>query len=331
MEAIELDCSEPMFDDVLIGSFVNMEAHKGEIILTYYNSQGPSSESFQLLDEIKQIELGTYGEVGFGPDNFNNPETAGFSENGDTLYVMEVALNYWHKLVRNKNTGMYNDDFVSKIDFKDFVRLQKVAKLKNGYYVSSVGVGGQNLFVILNQNGNIVKSFGQPPFTGYEGDCQDFFNLRGSFAIHDNGFYYCFQNWAYIVKYNIDENLTPTLVWEKFYDTPIYAIDNSTIKMKSTTRGGFSGIAIADNYVFASYSGVQNKDCTEENEGLEMVPRYIVVFKPDGGVVCKLKINEYISNLAISSDKQFLYCKTYYPDLGIIRIPIMEILKKCKK
>ena len=332
MEAVELDSSEPMFEDVLIGPFYRMEVVDNKVMLTYYISQGPSSESFQLLDEKTQKEIGHYGEGGYGPDNFLNPEAAGFSENKDTLYVVETVNNYLHKLVMNANTAMYSDDYFSKITFKDWIRLHKVIRLKNGYYLSLVGAGGKNLFVLLNQNGEIVKSFGEPPIPGTEGETPDYFSFNGEIAIHDKGFYFAIQNWAYIVKYDIDENLEPTLVWEKFYDEPIYGVDNSVVKVRRTTHMAFCGLAITDDYIFTSYSGVEfSESLKEDYDGNSMLPLYIVVMKHDGSVIGKIKVKERIADLAISTDKQYLYCKIYEPEVGIIRIPVKEIIKKCKK
>lgn len=329
MKVVELNCSEPMFEDVVIGKFYRMNFVNNTILLSYYNNQGPSG-SFQLLDELTQKEIGWYGEQGYGPDNFNNPEATGFSEEGDTLYVMEWVNNFLHKLVKDKSTGIYSQDFTSKINFKDWIRLDSTVRLKNGYYVATVMFGGHTLFALLNQNGDIVRYFGEPPFDETE-EWQDFSNLYGEFAVYDNGFYFAMRQFAYIVKYEIDEDLNPSLVWEKFYDTPQYTFTDSTFRISVTNRNGFCGITTTDEYVFVSYSGIPMNAVDETGDPSAELPQYIVVLKHDGSVVGKIKVKERIADLAVSSDKQYLYYKTYEPDLGIMRIPVKEIIKKCKK
>lgn len=329
MRAVELDCSEPIFENVIVSNFSKMNIVNNTMLLSYYNNQGLSG-NFQLLDELTQKEIGWYGEQGYGPDNFMNPEATGFSEEGDTLYVIEWMNNFLHKLAIDKSTGIYSQDFISKINFKDWIRLDSTVRLKNGCYVATVMFGGQTLFALLNQNGDIVRYFGEPPFDETE-EWQDFSKLYGEFAVYDNGFYFAMRHFAYIVKYEIDEDLNPILVWEKFYDTPQYTFTDSTFRISATNRNGFNGITTTDEYVFVSYSGIPMNAVEETGNPDAELPQHIVVLKHDGSVVGKIKVKERITRLALSSDKEHLYCKTDEEEVGIIRIPIMEILKKCKK
>lgn len=327
-EAIPITQSETMFNDLPIGSFFKMRAFNGNLLLNYLMET--SDGCFQLLDENTQTEESWFGKAS-EQENLLNPVLMGVSCEGQRIHILEGTNSSIVCCAKDSISNSFKFLTSKRIEFTNWTRIFDAVRLDNGFIVASVLYGGTNLFVLIDSEGKEIKRFGKAPLLGNEGDWQDFSSIKGQLCVIGNSLYYVTQYFAYMAKYELDDNLNIKLVWERYYDTPQFVVENSKIKFRQNNRAGFYSIAATDDYIICTYSGKKMSAIDDTGNSAARVPQYIVVFNHNGDFVRKYKTDEKISELTISSDKKYLYCSTVEPDLGIMRIPINEIINKYKK
>ena len=224
-----------------------------------------------------------WGEIGSGPDDFMSASCIYHNYNDSVIEIYDTNLR---KMVSFK-THIENDSIslVSKERFQvntDSISTLGLHKMNNGYYVSQVLFGHENMFVLFDKDLKIIKTFGEKPIR--EMPDANYSYLYGWFASKDNKLFFASQPTGYLVCYEITDKGDVRKEWDAFFTTPKYEI-NPAFNWAKDNQQGFYDIQLNDKYLFLSFSGK-----TFEKE--DVFPKSIIILKHSGELQKHIKLDE---------------------------------------
>lgn len=224
-----------------------------------------------------------WGSSGSGPDDFGAASCAYQNYEDNIIEIYDTNLR---KLVSYKTH--IEDNSVTLIPEKRY-RVDTgslftfgLHKMDNGYYVSLVMLGHENMFVMFDKDLKVFKTFGNKPIEEMPDD--NFSYLWGWFASVGNKLYFASQTTGYLACYEISDNGDVKKDWEANYTVPKYETAPS-FSWKRDNQQGFYDIQVNNEWLFLSFSG---KSFEEEN----VIPQNILVLTHDG----KIKKNIMFDN-----------------------------------
>ena len=147
-------------------------------------------------------------------------------------------------------------------------------------------------------------------------------SFQGNIAysnIHSKVVYGC-RSFSYLSCYHFTEKKL-TFQWEKHIVPPptTQIVDGILKSDKTVTQGGFSGVTVAGDYVFASY--------TQRNvtDSIPDITYSILVFDMQGNHVATYHIDCYISGIMVDIEAGSIYGFSFEDDPVIVRFQFNEI------
>lgn len=293
-----------------------------------------------LIDETDAKEIGYLGGTLEGPEDMSPfPQYMGMDTEKRNLYLFDFnkrRMNMYHlstdeekprlKLIGKKDL---HNPFVENIR-SSFL---SICRLDNGYYVGLSYLSHKNLFVLLDENLQIIKEFGEYPLDGLTTDGSIInmagMTFEGTLLSVKNSIYYASKKFGYMARYDISEIGEPQYIWDYYYNKASYKIENNQIKFRGqSNQHGFANMVVGEKYIFATYSGVLTGKMFEERNVYAIDPETLVVLTYDGRPVGRFKLNCHSTLLGLSGDGKYLYVHNSDPEVQIMRIRISDILDK---
>lgn len=251
----------------------------------------PNMGSCLLFLDKKTKEIFTWGRVGNGPDDFFQVSCVGQDGNKMKLYDTNLRKYAEYEVLSRDSIDL------NRIESRQInsgnISLLNIHAMDNGAMVGFAGFGCDKMFVLLDKDFKVVKSFGEPPVEGFPEE--NFLQLYGTFASYQNKLFFASQPTGYIVCFDIDSQGSIVKNWDLFLTAPLYNSDSG--KWEKENKWGFFDMQANEEYVFAAYSGKTVLD-------QERVPQNILVFTHEGKLIKNIRYkNEYIGRFTISKDR----------------------------
>lgn len=276
-----------------------------------------------VLDEQTEKEINTFGNYGGGPGEFSYPVIAGTSNNNDTLYIANLP-NKINLFIR-KARGKYQFLEEKTIYLKQMEFITDIHRISNGYYVATTLSGGHNFFILLDHNLHEMKRFGHHPVKGMTAEANDFMRFQGRMTSYNNSLYFATMFFGYIVRYDISDDGTVSLIWEKMVVPPACNIYEANIGIKThENKDGFYGLAANDKYLFATYSGILY--AAADTDPSACVPNTLVAFTTSGELFGKYSFTNKSTRISLSQDGTHLYLWNLAPEIAIERFKVEDIM-----
>ena len=299
----------------------------------------PSKDALvYFIDEKTGKEIGYFGGVGQGPEDMSPfPKWVWTSENEDTIILHDFnARNIRAYTVTTKDTTLLFKQAFKKNVANPYVDgastgFSSMCRLDNGYYVGVAFLGVDKFYTLLDKDLNTVMTYGDYPLKEFGEDktsLKEHTSFQGTLAAHGNSVYYGATRFGYISRYDISDEGEPKLIWEHVYSDIDYKVRNNGVRFQEKNVCGFSYIAVTDEYIFATFSGVPNRKMFEEKSTYVVYPKTLVVLNHDGVPLKRFKLNSRCHSLAVSGDGQYLYIQDTDPEPQIERIRMKDILDK---
>lgn len=266
----------------------------------------PNVSSCMLFMNEETKRTFEWGRVGNGPDDFFSISCVG--KEGNTMKLYDTNLRkYAEYEVLLKDSFELNQIRSLQIN-SDPISLLKIHSMSNGLIVGFAGFGSDKMFVLMDEDFKIIKSFGDSPINNLPEE--NFTQLHGCFTSYQNKLFFASQPTGYIVCFDIDSQGGVQKEWDRFMTEPIY--DADSWRWAKENKWGFYDMQATKDYLFAAFSG---KSLLDES----LLPQNILVFTHEGRLIKNIKYkDESIGRLTVSPNK-----KIY--TIGVDRLMVSDL------
>ena len=292
-EAIEV-VPELVSDEILTQAPVQILVDSTSLIF-----MKPSRDQTLFFINKKTLETYNWGRMGSGPDDFISPEC--IQQDGQMWSIWDVNLRKIidYKVLYNGNIPQLIPQKRMKISSEKMggIMLIDLHVMDNGWSVGLAGMGSRNMFVLLDEEMNIIKTFGTFPIEGLPDE--SYINVYGSFASTGDKLFFASLPTGYVVCYNIGKSGEPIKEWESLFTKPLF--DSERGNWTRDNQDGFFDIKVKDEYLFLGFSGNPIKD------GFHL-PENLLVLKHDGRLVKNLRLKDIqFGRFAVDGDSIYTW------------------------
>lgn len=291
-----------------------------------------------VIDPDNGKEVGYFGSVGEGPGEMGTFPCfveASVAEDTVCLYNQEKNSLMTYRLDISDDTVKYH--FIDKKELAPRTPDPNVRgsthlvlrRLENGYYVALNMLSKEHLFSLYDKELNYVKDFGGYPLEGLVDDNLDLLSVfDGTLQVYRNRVYYAALKFGYMACYEVEDDGTVVPVWNHTYATVDYKIDNKQIRFKGkNNRHGFSDLALDEDYIFATYSGIPSGEMYRQRSVYAVEAQSLVILsRKTGEALRKYRLQSRVNLLCLSEDGKYLYVEHIDPEVQIERFPVKDLL-----
>lgn len=333
MTSIPLD-GELMEEELLTPNTIQMKFIQSKLFLFT-----PQDEEACLVTNEYADTIGYFSGIGNGPGELNRwPYFAGTSVNQDTIYMFDTMSKNLNSYTLDVSSEKVNYKFLTSKKIKEASKPEGILdngifdliRLENGFYVGMRVLNSKDLFTLFDKDLNEITRFGDYPF--YDGldketdyRMTDYFN--GVFEVKGNSLYYAITRFAYMVRYDINNDGSITKVWDNFYAKVHSLVKNNNIYFHGDNIQGFTNIAVGKKYIYAAYSGVESGEAKKQRSASALHPKTLLVLDLDGNPLAKFDLGKRFFPLCIDEKEEYIYIKHIDPDLSLWRYKVSDILK----
>lgn len=259
----------------------------------------PSKDQTILFIDKKTLATYNWGQMGSGPDDFVSPYC--IRQNGRNWSIWDVNLR---KMVEYEVS--YKDGIPQFLAQKRIrmlsenthnIWIMNLHTMYHGWSVGLVGTGNENMFVLLDEQMNVVKTFGSFPVEGLAKET--YMSVYGTFASVGNKLFFASLPTGYIVCYHIDKNGEPVKEWESLFTKPLFSSEGTN--WIRDNKDGFFDVQVTDDYLFLAFSGNAIKDGFHLTENL-------FILRHDGQWVKNIRLKDVqFSSFAIDGDSIYTW------------------------
>lgn len=285
--------------------------------------------------------LGYLPSIGNGPGEFISslPDFAGISLSKDTLYMYDTSIRTVKKYLLHFETDRVRSMFIDKTKLQEKSKpgqrildwgINRLKRLDNGYYVGFCDIATQYTFTLFDSKLNEITKFGEYPIKNMfdEGKLHWTPCFDGPLEIQGNSIYHATRDFAYMARYDVNNEGEVKLVWKKFYAKTKCRSSNNGIIFKSDNIQGFTSIAIGKEHIFAAYSGVKSGELYRQRSGMALYPRTIVIFDLQGNPLKKFQLQGRFVPICLDEDEEYLYVQHDDPDTSLWRYKVSDMLRQ---
>lgn len=296
-------------DLIISGEVSHLDVVNNSLLLSWVHDRGFGA--LQFFDESSEIQISQAGMFGNGSGELVSQYYAGKSEDGRCVYSFDFSKQKVVEFQREEGKMGYKFTREHRVQLTDDGYILSMTRLANGKFVGMLWGGQDQLFVLLDEELNEIRRFGEHPVLGMTGPKNDFVIFQGRLTTYGNSLLYCCRNFGYITRYDIAEDNEVRQGWKHYLSKPAVEADGGNMRIYGHDNlDGFCGIATDGRYIYTTYSGVYTS-AFMEGELYANVPRYMVVFDWDGNLLSKCKVKEPSAEMALSEDGKRLYVYTY--------------------
>ena len=299
---------------------------------------GPTKEDACLVTTEKMDTLGYLSGIGGGPGEMLQPFYCGVSINQDTIYMFDNMYKELFAFHFNVNDNKINDTFVwkkspntYKLKYKEQNMNQMyffLKRLENGYYIGYRLLTGEDIFTLFDKDLNAMTNFGKYPMDKnlFEGDLRATSFFWGPMETYGNSFYYGSAHFGYISRYDISDQGEITEVWTKQFTKPEYTMENNKVKFSSNSIESFYQLTIGKEYIYATFSGVENGELLKTQNNDALTPQILVILDKEGNIKGKFDLGKKIRTLCLDEKEEYLYVNHKEPDTSLWRYKVSDFL-----
>lgn len=259
----------------------------------------PAMDQTVLFINKQTLETYNWGRMGSGPDDFVSPECV--CQNGRNWRIWDTNLRKMvdYKLSYDGNTPrLFPQKRQSMLSEKTHnIWIVDLHTMTNGWSVGLVGTGDENMFVLLDEEMGVVKTFGSFPVEGLAKET--YMSVYGTFASVGNKLFFASLPTGYVVCYHVGKDGEPKKEWESLFTKPLFSSEGTS--WTRDNRDGFFDMKVTDEYLFLGFSGNAIKD------GFHL-PENLLVLKHDGRWVKNIKLKDVqFSRFAIDGDSIYTW------------------------
>lgn len=291
-----------------------------------------------VVDPESGKEVGHFGRIGMGPGEMNTfPCLVGASHAEDTVSMYDYKRNSLMTYTLNIQCDTVCYQFVGErklsartsLDMIGSNGIHYLKRLENGYYVSLNILSMQHLFSLYDKDLNFLTDFGGYPLDGLSADNLDMLSVfLGPFHVYKNRVYYAARKFGYMACYEVKDDGEVVPVWNHTYATVDYKIDNKQIRFKGEhNRHGFSDLALNEDYIFATYSGIPSGELYNQRNVYAVDAQSLVVLsRRTGEVLRRYQLQARVDLLCLSSDEKYLYVEHIDPEVQVERFLVKDLI-----
>lgn len=261
----------------------------------------PAMDQTILFINKQTLETYNWGQMGSGPDDFVSPFCIRQDERNWRIWDVNLRKMVEYKLSFNENTPQLlpQKRFNMTSEATHHIWITNLHTMHHGWSIGLVGTGndGENMFVLLDEEMNVVKTFGTFPVEGLP--TGSYMNIYGTFASIGNKLYFASLPTGYIVCYHIGKDGEPKKEWESLFTKPLFSTGGGN--WTRDNRDGFFDIKVTNEYLFLAFSGNAIKD------GFHL-PENLFVLKHDGQWVKNIKLKDVpFGRFAVDGDSIYTW------------------------
>lgn len=298
----------------------------------------PQHEVACLVTNEYADTLGYVGSIGGGPGEMNQwPEFVGTSVNQDTIFMFDTMSKHLNAYSLDTSSGSVKSTFLYRKKMKEDHLPERLLsnaifslrKLENGYYVGLRNMNHKDIFTLFDKDLKEIKRFGDYPIR--EGlETEEYRHTSyfdGPITIKGNSIYYAVTRFAYMARYDINDNGEVKKVWERKYAKTRSTMSNNKLRFYPDNIEGFSDLAVGKKYIFASYSGIESGEAKRQRNVNAIKPKTLMVFNLEGTPLAKFSLDKRFTPLCLDEKEEYLYIKHNEPDMCLWRYKVSDILK----
>lgn len=178
--------------------------------------------------------------------------------------------------------------------------------LDNGYVVGMPFMGRDSLFALYSYQMEYLGTFGKLPIEWEKkGDVNLYAPFAGKLSSSGNRLFYAAHNIPYVACYEISDNGSVKLCWEKFYGSAEAYIENNSIKFTNSSKKSFMDVEVGYDFIYLTYCGHSISELA--HDPMLAYDSDLVVINYDGNICGRYETNYPLSNITISEDQKYLY------------------------
>lgn len=256
----------------------------------------PGMKQSLLFLNKQTLKAQSWGRVGNGPDDFTSAALVRCKDGKIRLFDNNLRKCVEYRLQITDSVQLHR---LHEYRWKsDSIILLNLHMMDSGHMVGFAGFGSKDMFVLLDEEMQQLKTFGTVPVDGLPK--KNNLQMYGWFASYKNKLFFASQPTGYIVCFSISERGQIVKEWERMLTEPLYDLERQ--KWKKENQDGFFDIAVNDKYVFAAFSGKSVKN------DKKVTPQNIFVFTHDGELVKNVRIRDTtVGKIAVSDDGTKIY------------------------
>jgi len=261
----------------------------------------------QLFDKLNFKFLKTNGIIGRGPGELKN-DAIEIKTIQDSLYIFQLTTNEFS--IYNIN-AFINDSLPlaeRTIKFEKYNGNFDIFPM-DGYFVSRPTI--KNRIALYNSSGQHLKDFTEYPYLGDNIDqithdlAFRFFSLTEPKP--DLSMFVSLTFLGGIIEiFNIKDGSINKIVERRYLDPNLQNGKDPGSIIKESTNMGFYGVYVTDDFIYASYSGLNHRDYRENN----ILLNYVAVFDWTGNIKKLYKVEGGLLDLAVDEVLNRIYIVT---------------------
>lgn len=282
---------------------------------------------FNLQNDLE--ELGVFGNIGNGPDEFISPELTFVGDN--YFFMQNVNAREIAKWSVAKTDSQIKVSEISRLRLEHHdvsgirTESRKVNPLGDEYFVGLICNPEEGYFTLYNKNMEFINSFGKPPI--YESGMSPFSYMRrlsGHLSANGSSFVFSAMNIPYIAYYSMEKgDATPVLRWEDTYGKISYTAENDAFNFSDKAVGMTMGVQNRDEYIYVLYIDMPWNQI-DFSFAEKSLAKSILVFNRKGERIARLNMDHGLYFFYVSEDEKTIYGITQNPDYMVVNYEIPE-------
>lgn len=279
-------------------------------------------------------EVGSYGSIGNGPQEFLQPlltysydNTFGLNElNKNELAIIELNNEDGQLFIEEQKRlkGTY-EQRKEEIPLRDYHYL----RLDSAHYISLLRGGEGRFFSLLDSALMPIRRFGESPIPEELPVMASYSALNGCIAANNGVMAFATTQLPYLACYRMQSG-EMYKQWSFFYDQPHYGVRNEELLFdKEKSFGKVLNLEMDDRYIYVLYLD-QLLSEYDYNKIEKSCANKVLVFDHEGNAVAKLHLDCRIYEMTVSGDRTKLFGIAPLPDPALVAFDLPEELKKQK-
>lgn len=264
--------------------------------------------------------IGNIGVKGQGPNEFLQPFSLVYSSDGRLLSydVGDYSLKSIDIDSLINGTISYN-----KILDSNSMSHLTVFPVEESNYIG-FGIYSENMFKLIDSNGNIIRSFMNYPI---ENSTMDHRNIamayQGALAINNDKskLVYASMYGTILCIYDISKNLIDeefSLVLDYPHFSPRNERGSTSSPLTKDAISAFRDIYVTDKYIYSLYSG---KNISEFKQNA-FEAQSIYIFDWTGKPIIRYLLDVRVNNIAVDPNNQKIYALSNLPESTLVEFEI---------
>jgi hypothetical protein len=299
-------------------------------IILISNQQDPFCKLYSITQNMK--EVGGYGRVGSGPNEFIQPLlTYSYDNTFGLNEINKKELAIMHLLIEKQNLSVIEKKRLKADTKKDEEQVFRTdyyfSRLDDEHYVSLLYDNNNKYFSLFDSTLTLISRFGESPINEKVSPSVAVNRLQGRIAACEGTMTFATSYLPYLACYQLRDTIMEKK-WSFFYDRPHYGIRNGDLLFnKEKSYGQVINLKMDARFIYLLYLD-QLLSEFNINQTEKSMSNLILVFDYEGNAIAKLHLSCRINEMALSNDGKKLYGIAHLPEPTIVDFNLSKIKEK---